>query len=307
MIISHKPTSSNKSASLSEILNNSSLPRFETELLLSFLSDKTREFLLARPGYEFSTLFIRKFKTLEKKRLNNWPLAYLTSQKGFYNLNFKVTPAVLIPRPETEIMVEWLIDRAKLTAKNLNHGLAIIDIGTGSGAIIISVATEIKKAVPQIYKKSNFYGLDISASALAVAKANAKTHRLNKKIIFKRGNLLEALTKELIKAITNKQEIIIAANLPYLTPKQVKESPSISREPKLALVAGQDGLKYYHELFIWIRDFKKEIKQPPAFSLICEIDEAQAKKIIALCKKYFPKAKPKIIRDLNNKKRFLTF
>jgi len=287
-----------KTIPLKSIIASSLLPRSETELLLVFLSGKTREFILTHPEYELKTIIAKKFKVLEKKRLINWPIAYLIGSKGFYGYDFKITTNVLTPRPETEMIIDWLIDE-------INEESLVIDIGTGSGAIIISTALEIKEKKPLFYKTNDFYGLDISAKAILVAKINTKKYHLEKKIIFRRGNLLEPIKKEIIKASLSGKKIIIAANLPYLTLKQIKESPSISREPKIALLAGSDGLKYYRELFIWLRDYKENLLQMPHISLICEIDDLQAEKISTLAKKYFPNCSPKIKTDLNYKKRFL--
>lgn len=278
-----------------EIFRTSSLPRLETEMLLAFLLNKSREFLLTHPETHVSHAILKKFKQMESKRLKNWPIAYLIGEKEFYGLNFKVSPAVLTPRPETEKIVEDIVDIAKASPLKL----IVIDLGTGSGAIVISVAKELKRLAPAVYRKTEFLAVDISGNALKIAKINSQKHKLADKIKFHQGDLLTPL--KLDKRDLSKSELIIAANLPYLTPSQIKKAPSIGREPIIALDGGRDGLKYYRELFKQLSD----LKITGNIRLICEIDDSQAKKIKALALKYFPGVVSEIVNDLSGKKRFL--
>jgi len=302
---------------LRDILKTSSLPRLETEMLLAYLLDKSREFLLTYPELKISPKIYQRFKFLETQRLKNWPIAYLTGQKEFYGYDFKVSPVVLTPRPETEYIVEAAVNMFK---NNRNASLPrinkpaflkpiIIDLGTGSGAIVISIAKELKRLAPSTYRRAEFLAVDISPCALKMAKKNSAYHGLVKKIKFYQGNLLSPL--KLNKRDLRRYELIIAANLPYLTLKQIRKSPSISREPRLALDGGIAGLKYYRELFKQLSRLisTKNINHNPSVAgvrLICEIDDSQAKKIKTLAKKYFPGQNFKIISDLSGKKRFLT-
>ncbi len=280
-----------------DIFKNSSLPPLETELLLAFLLNKSREFLLTHPEVKISPKICQKFRLLESKRLNNWPIAYLTGVKEFYGFDFKVNPAVLTPRPETEKIVEDIVAIAKSSALKP----IIIDIGTGSGAIIVSAAKELKRSAPAAYRRAEFLAVDISGKALKIAEQNAHNHKLAGKIKFYRGNLITPL--RLDKRDLSGHELIIAANLPYLTKAQIKKSPSISREPILALDGGSDGLRYYRELFKQLSSLIKIGN----IRIICEIDDSQAKKIKELTNKYFPQVASKIIYDLSGKKRFLAF
>ena len=295
--------------SLSEIISELSIEKKEAEILTAFLLHKTRESLLSNSRTEVDNKFYKKIKDLEKKRLKNYPIAYLVGEKEFYGLNFKVNKDVLVPRPETEMMVDKIIDILKNESNNFERDLynpknlfdnnynnpIFIDVGTGSGAIIIAIANEIKKLWPNDSDNFKFYGIDISEAALKIAKKNAKLHNLNKIIKFFEGDLLSPIAKKI-----NKKNLIITANLPYLTPLQVKGSPSISREPKLALVAGSDGLKYYRQLFKQLAkiDYKTLI-------LFCEIDSSQTKNITYLAQKMFPEAKLEIIKDLAKLNRLL--
>jgi len=280
-----------------QVLKNILIPRQEAEILMAFLLKKPIEFLMAHPETEVRPVILNKFKNLEKKRLHGWSIAVLIGHKEFYGLDFKVDKNVLIPRPETELMVEEVLSLINATPdKKL-----LVDLGTGSGAIIIACANEIKKTLPIIYKKTEFRAIDISVSALKIAKENAKYNQQTK-IKFRQGNLLEPLINQKdIKKLTS-LNLIMAANLPYLTPSQIKVSPSIKKEPSLALVAGKDGLKYYRELFGQIKSINNNFK-PLRANILCEIDSGQAKPIKTLVKKHFPRAKIEIKKDLADKKR----
>lgn len=268
-----------------QILKSSSLPQKEIEILLTFLLKKSREYLLTHPELKISQKNYQKFKKLEKKRLKAWSIAVLIGQKEFYGLNFIVNKNVLVPRPETELIIDEVL---KIFQEKPNN-YSIIDLGTGSGAIIITLAKILKNNILK------FLAVDISALALKVARQNAKLYKLNKKIKIYQGNLLDPVSKSL-----NNKNLIITANLPYLTEKQIKNSPSIWREPKLALDGGQDGLKYYRALFKQIRALKYK-----SLELLVEIDPSQTAKIKTLAKKYFLPKCLEIKKDLANHNRLL--
>lgn len=211
-----------------------------------------------------------------QQRLKNEPVAYLINNKEFYGLNFYVDKNVLIPRPETEVLVDEIFKHIRIA--NHESRITICDIGTGSGCIAIT----LKKYLP----KAKVYASDISKKALAVAKKNAR--KLKVKILNKQGDLLKPLKKIKIN--------IIAANLPYLTPRQMKEE-SIQAEPKLALSGGKDGLDLYKELLNQV----KEYAQKPLIFL--EIDPRQAMKIRRLIKKKLPQAVIEIKKDLSGRNR----
>jgi release factor glutamine methyltransferase len=252
-------------------------PDLEAGLLLACALKKPREFLLAHPEYKLSPFQILKNEYLLKQRLCNIPLAYITGKREFFSLDFKVNKNVLIPRPETELIIE-----EALRINNKEKIASFVDIGTGSGCIIITLAKKIQEA--------SFQGLDISSKALTVARANARQHKVLGKVKFLRSNLLsEIINKKILNA-----PIMVLANLPYLTPEQIALSPSIKKEPKIALIAGNDGLDYYRLLF-------KQIKIgsfPHPIYILCEIDESQVKNISSLINKELPEAKIEIKKDL---------
>ena len=280
------------------VIRDSSLPHREAEILSAFVLNKSREYILTHPEAPLSLTQFKKFRALELRRLKNWPIAYLTGHKEFYSRDFLVSPAVLTPRPETEMMIDEIIQLSRAFYNKFEGFSAryqaplIIDLGTGSGAIIITAVSEIKRHFPVIFKKTGFAAVDISASALQIAKKNAARHKLRSRIKFYRGNLLTPL-KLTARGLAGRQ-VIIAANLPYLTRAQIKAAPSISREPKVAIDGGKDGLKYYEQLFRQVAT----LGTLSSAYLLCEIDPAQPAKLRRLLKKFLPDATIEFARDL---------
>ena len=204
--------------------NKNKLVSSELDNLLALALHKSKNYIYKHPDKILSRSSIQAFNKLLNKKLDNQPMAYLAGSKEFFGLKFLVNKNVLVPRPDSEVLVEQALEY--LDKKN---NLNILDIGTGSGCLITSVAKNASK--------HNFYASDISSPALKIAKTNARKNKV--KINFIKSNLL--------KNINNIKFDVIIANLPYLTPEQMKE-PSIKQEPKLALLAGKDGLDYYQKL-----------------------------------------------------------
>ena len=259
------------------------LDRLDLELLIASVIKKPREFVLSYPEHKLTKNQELKTKNLTARRAKKEPLAYILGQKEFYGLNFKVDKNTLIPRPETELLVEKV-----LAIKSKNK--TIIDIGTGSGNIIVALAKNIKE-------KNNFYGIDISAKALEVAKQNAKLNKVDKKIKFIKGDLLRPILDKKLE-ISN-SEFVILANLPYLSEKIYNSTmPDVKNyEPKSALLSGKDGLDHYKELFKQIKDLQNRCSM---FHVTCyvEISPEQKKIITLLVKASFPKAKITFSKDL---------
>ncbi len=266
---------------------------FDFDILVALVLDKTRVFVLSHPEYKLNTLEYNKIERLFKRRTNNEPLAYIIGRKEFFSNEFIVNKNVLIPRPETEIMVELALEKIKQSKEKK----IIIDTGTGSGCIIISLAKKLKNS-----KNIDFYGLDISPKALMVARKNAKLNKIDNKINFLKSDLLLNMKESKIK--NQKSKIIITANLPYLTSAQIKNSPTIKKEPRLALLAGVDGLKYYRKLFKQISIIKKS-NPSQNFTIFCEIDPSQKKNLEDLTKNIFDNDSSfEIKKDLRNLNRF---
>jgi release factor glutamine methyltransferase len=205
-------------------------PRLEADLMLAAVLGLPRVKLYSEWDRPLTPAEVQEYREILTKRVQGWPLAYLTGKKSFLNWELSVTPAVLIPRPETEELVETAI-----TAVKGREGLRGADIGTGSGAIVISLA----KALPG----SRWYGVDISSAALEVARANAVNLGVDGQITFIRGNLAEPLLD------SGCRFDLIVANPPYIPSSDIESlQPEVRREPRLALDGGPDGLEIYRRL-----------------------------------------------------------
>lgn len=272
------------------------IPHIEAEILLSEILKKPREFIIAHPEKKLAAGQTAKFQFQISLRLKGEPIAYLTGHKEFYGLNFKVNKNVLIPRPETELMVDEALKIAAhppWLAKNetgISQPKTFIDVGAGSGCIAITLAKLIRQ---------QFIAIDISEKALVAARKNAKLNGVNKQIKFLKGGLLSPIIHNSLSIIHD--SLIILANLPYLTKKQIKNSPSIKREPEIALYAGKNGLALYEKLF---RQAKK-IKTAKNIIILCEFDPRQTAEIKQLIKRELPKAALQIKKDLNGLNRLV--
>lgn len=291
-----------------ETNNKTKLNILDIELILAYVIKKSREFILTHPEYELTKLQIKNYELRIKERINGWSVAAIIGEKEFYGLKFKVDKNVLIPRPETEILVEEALKITNYPAtaeprhgggelRITNSKIIVIDVGTGSGCIIITLAKLLNNESK--IKNHELYGIDISNKVLNIAKKNAKLHSVNMNIKFFNGNLLDPILKNTKYQIPNTKYLILA-NLPYLTPAQIKNSPSIQKEPSLALVAGHDGLKYYRQLFQQIKKLRFVIPQSK-FSLICEIDPAQKIIFSKIFKQFLFQEKLIFKRDLSQK------
>jgi len=269
----------------------------DAELLIAHVLNKPREFVIAHPEQKINKSIKQKINRLIKQRAKGVPLAYLTEHKEFYGLDFFVNENVLIPRPETELIVDLVLKR--LETCNVKHGTYLIDVGTGGGCIPIAIEYKIRKSGLSVIRK--LFAIDISQPALKVAKKNAKKHKV--KIKFLRGDLLQPFIKQLqhFQQLKQLQHLIITANLPYLTPQQYKSEPSIQHEPRLALVAKKQGLDLYEKLLKQIRQLVTSYKLQ--VTIFFEINPQQTKSIKNLINKSLPHAKIKIHKDLAKKNR----
>ncbi|HPV70363.1 MAG TPA: peptide chain release factor N(5)-glutamine methyltransferase [Candidatus Magasanikbacteria bacterium] len=263
-----------------KLISSSTSADLDTEVLLMFVLKKDRSFLFTHPEKILTPTQSKKLITLIRRRAQNWPVAYLTGEKNFYNLTFKVNQNVLVPRPDSELLVTEVISQIKSQAKNKN--LILFDIGTGSGCLPIA----INKNIVPLHLPT--FATDISPVALIVAKKNSQLNKI--KIKFFLGDLLTPLKKVMAKNLDS--FFLITANLPYLTPKQLKEK-SIQKEPHQALDGGREGLFFY-------RRFLKQIKQNRLKQgiVFLEIDPDQEKKIKLLIKKILPTTQVEFKKDL---------
>lgn len=221
------------------------------------------------------------FERTLSRRFSGEPVAYITGSREFFGLDFVVTPATLIPRPETEMLVEAAIDHLR----NLDAPV-IADIGTGSGAIAVSLATALPRAV--------VFATDISADALAVARQNAESNRVARRIAFRRGDLLEPIDCRVD---------VLAANLPYVTFTDWQQLPAGIREhePRIALEAGADGLDAIRALLLQAPRYLR-----PSGLVLLEFGVGQAEAIEAAAKAAFPAASVLILNDFSGIPRLLS-
>lgn len=202
--------------------------RLEAELLLRFVLQISPVELFASPEAAVNPAQAKQFQRLIARRLHGEPSFYIIGTREFYGRDFKVTPAVLIPRPETELLVEKAIEAAGKYPRPL-----VADIGTGSGIIAITLALELPQAA--------VIATDISTEALEVARHNASTYGVSGRITFLAGNLLEPLPRSVN---------IIVANLPYVTAVDMPRVNTVGFEPEIALYGGADGLDLVRELIL---------------------------------------------------------
>lgn len=216
------------------------------------------------------------------------PKAYQRGWVEFCKLKFKVSPDVLIPRPETELLVDEVVRTARSLLPTLNYQLTVIDLGTGSGCIAISLARKI----PAV----KIIAADISPKALKVAKQNARFHQVEEKITFLESDLLQNLI------IANAKYSIVVANLPYIPSARIPylDSSVKDYEPHLALDGGKDGFDLYRKLF----DQMKEKNIIPKY-FIGEIDYTHGFLAVNEVSKFFPKASVETKLDLAKKIRVL--
>jgi release factor glutamine methyltransferase len=208
-------------------------PRLDARLLLAHVLEQEPAYLYTHPEYELNDQQSAAWQDLLTRRLQGEPVAYLLGQKAFYGLDFAVDRRVLIPRPETELLVEQAL---KLIGQRLNRGETplVADIGTGSGAIPISLAIH-EPRLPAIY------AVDISAEALEVARSNCQLHQVAGRVRLLQGDLLDPLPEPVD---------LLLANLPYVgTGEQNHMQPDVlNYEPHLALFSGHEGLDLLYRL-----------------------------------------------------------
>ncbi|MGE5607403.1 MAG: peptide chain release factor N(5)-glutamine methyltransferase [Bacteroidota bacterium] len=214
-------------------------PRLEADLLLAAVLKLPRVKLYSEWDRPLEPAEIQQYREVIVKRVQGWPLAYLTGRKSFLSWEFQINPAVLIPRPETELLVEAVVEAVKGRME-----ITGVDVGTGSGIIVISLA----KLLPG----SSWYATDISPGALDVAEANAVQLGVEQQIRFLNGDLLEPA------AGSGVEFDLIVSNPPYIPSAEIGSlQPEVRQEPLLALDGGPDGLDLYRKLLPQARKLLK--------------------------------------------------
>ncbi len=271
----------------------------EAEGLIAYVMSRSRSFVIAHAEEELTKSEEHDLRKLFTRRATGEPLAYLLGTQGFYGREFLVTPETLIPRADTEILVETALAILRKLDESTQPDMQvrktnIIDIGTGSGNIIISVATEFTQ-------NYNFYATDIDPNALEIAQKNAKRHNVAAQITFVAGDLLTPLLNTEACNL-RKAPLLILANLPYVdlahkeTLLSKPQSCELAFEPASALWAPQNGLALYDQLFAQIAqilsgktttDFAQN-QTNNQITILCEIDPSQETSLITLARTHFP-------------------
>ena len=259
--------------------------KIDAEYLLAHILKCKRQELYLNPEKQLTNQEINTFKGFIQKRSKREPIQYIIGEEEFRGLIFKVTRDVLIPRPETELLVEEavkIIERQR--AKGKRQKAIIIDLCTGSGCIAVSIAKEIDNC--------KVYATDISEKALSVARENAKRHSVEDRITFLQGSFFEPLNDQ---GLEGKIDILLS-NPPYVSKKDMEKlQPEIKEyEPSLALYGGEDGLDSYRTIIPQALPYLKK-----GGYLILEIGFGQAEGIKELFARHSTYGKIEIIKDLS--------
>ena len=260
-------------------------PRLVAELLLAHALRCGRAQLYAHPDEPLERNARRRWRGYLRRALQHEPAAYVLRRREFYDLDFYVDRRVLIPRPETELLVEQAIAWARAFAGREGHPPRLADIGTGSGAIAVSLATQLPAA--------RVDATDISPAALRVARRNARRHGVDERITFLPGNLLQPLPT-LVD--------LVVANLPYVSDAELVALPPhiAAYEPRGALAGGPDGLDVVRALFAQV-----PARVKPGGALLLEVSASQGESAAALARATFLGAEVSVLTDLAGLPRML--
>lgn len=259
--------------------DTSEMPGIELQALLAHELRRPRAWIVAHPEYELSDRQSANLNRQLAKLTQGTPLAYLTGTQEFFGLDFQITPDVLIPRPETELLVELAL---KFCGRSPDCRNAI-DVGTGSGCIAISLA----KNAPGLH----LVATDLSWSALAMATRNARAHDVLGQIDFIQADLISP-----IHGVFD----LVCANLPYVPSGDLKHLEVARFEPEIALNGGGDGMAVIRNLLSSLPC----ILAPGGMALL-EIEYRQGDASLKLAKRYFPAGQVHIIADLHGLDRIL--
>ncbi len=244
----------------------------EAEVLLRDLLDTDRARFYLDIDAPLSAVQQAGFQHRIERRLEGEPTAYILGRREFYGRDFLVGPDVLVPRPETELLVEKTLEVAAGYPSP-----RIAEVGTGSGAVAVSLALELPSAT--------VYATDLSPRALEVAAANCKRHGVAERVILFAGDLLDPVPGQV-------DIDIIVANLPYVATPDMPSAGPVSREPRLALDGGDDGLDHVRRL---CRQVKERL---PSGWLLLEIGQGQAGPLTGFLDSLLPGAEVEVFPDL---------
>ena len=272
--------------------NSIDLPKLEARLLLAKALNKNLNWTYVNLEKKLSKNKILNYEILIKKKLRKIPTAYLLGNKEFYSMNFKVNKNTLIPRPETEIIIEEI----KKNFKNKKR-LLILDLGTGSGCILLSILKEFKNAIG--------IGVDKYSETVKVARINSKRNNLSKrskffKLDWNQKDFFEQIIKINKKFSGNEKFDLVVSNPPYLLRNEIKSlMPEVLYEPKESLYDNKDGLSFYKRILPKINSLVLENSY-----IYLEINPKNRRNIEKICKSNNIK-NINYIKDLSGKYRFV--
>lgn len=267
-------------------LERASIPDagIEAEVLLRNALGIDRATFLASPERELSDEDAEAFERTVQRRVGGEPLSYITGHREFYGLDFVVSPDVLVPRQETEFLIEAVLEYARSRPVD-EESLTISDIGTGSGCIAVALGAHLPKAT--------VYATDVSLEALRVAGENIRRHGLEGRIQLRHGDLFEALDGPVD---------VVVSNPPYLSTEEATElPPDVQREPGVALVAGTDGMDVLGRLIVGAREYVK-----PGGLLAMEIDPRRLEAVMGLVGRTYADGEIAVIKDHAGLERVVT-
>jgi len=246
-------------------------PDLDARILLEHVLQVNHSFLIAHPEENMTDAQTQQYRLLIHRAKHKEPIPYLTGEAAFYGLDFQVSPAVLIPRPETEQLVDHALSWAKMQER-----LQIVDVGTGSGCIAVSLAMNLSRA--------SISAVDVSAEALVVARKNGSRY-VPDRIRFYEGNLLEPILF---------QVDLIVANLPYIASHEwtLVDDGVKWYEPAVALEGGSEGLDFIGEM---LQQSTSRLR--PGGAVFMEIGWQQGQAVEQLARLHFPAADVALIAD----------
>jgi release factor glutamine methyltransferase len=257
--------------------------RLDAVFLLAHAGGVSRQEMIAHRERELTPDVAARFATLVARRAAGEPIAYVTGEAGFYGRMFAVDPRVLVPRPETELAVEWAVRHLRAIGRESGRAA---DVGTGSGAIAVTIAREL----PEL----NVYASDASQPALAVARGNAARNDVFQHVTFLHGDLAVPL-------LPYAPYDCVVANLPYVPTEECAHAPDpVAYEPIVARDGGPDGLTLYRRL---VRDLPALVA--PRGIAVLEAAPANARTLEALVRAALPRAGVETIRDYADLDRFV--
>jgi release factor glutamine methyltransferase len=254
----------------------SETPGLDAEVLLRHVLGIDRTTLFVRLREQIAVEVLAAYDDLLEERARDVPVAYLTGEREFMGLVFAVGPGVLVPRPETELLVAWAVswlrqrDQQRVTA---------VDVGTGSGAIAIATAAQMDPRWP-----GRIVASDVSLDAISFAARNRSRLDTNHRVALVQGSLTSWLRGPVD---------LILANLPYLRPEQIGENDSLAAEPRMALDGGADGTDLIRLL---LADAPRVLASGGAIAL--EIDPSHRDDVVAMARRTFPVSEMQVLPDL---------